>query len=382
MAYPTLNQNELNSSLYNQIISQQIFSRITEGGALVDKARVDGTLFGDTKTYFAADVIHTTPYVQDSPDALNLLSVSRNKSVRTQAIVLDQFRIAETTIDDLMTKRAWSDEGSFAAYNDLLNAMVSKALYIHDSTNYDAYIGAKCYSSVGKQAPTALTLTSGKEGQEIAKAIADIFSDMTKKPSRNYNDYGHMTQFSDSEIMIVWNDAWVNKIEKIDLPVIFHKDGLMEKFAENTVHPDYFGDIKKFTDISAGTVVVGKPIKKTGSVYTFEPDASETMVLRALEEMELTCTDGTTKVSFFAGEQIVNPNGKVLVVTDCDEKFYVANPKIICKIFVKLPPYMSAAELGSEFYNPKNHSTNRYLVFGRNTIEKFDAYPVVTVKAN
>ena len=380
MAYPTLNANVINSALYNQIISQQILPRIKRGSELVDKARVDGSLLGDTKLYFSADAIHTEPFVQDSLDMLNLLAVNRNKTVRTDSIVINNFRIAETTVDNLLSKQAWSDEGTFAKYTDLLTQMVPLALYIHDTTDYNAFVGVKCYSSTGKQAPSAYSLTSGKEGQEIAQHLADIIADMTHV-SRDYNDYGHITKFSVEDIKIVWNSKWVNFIEKINLPVIFHKDGVMEKFAENVVHEDYFGDAQAFSDISAGTVVVGKPIKKTGSVYTYEPDASETMVLRVCEEVTLTCTDGTTKVSFFAGEILKNPTGKVLDVSSMDNKLYVKNDKIICKVFVELPPYMSACELASEFINVKNHSTNRYLVFGRNTLKKLDAYPVVTVKS-
>lgn len=380
MAYPTLNANELNTALHNQIISQQIFNRIKHGGSIVDKARVDGSLYGDTKTYFAADAIHTKKFVQDSQDALNVLSISRNKSVRREEIVIDDFRIAETTTDILMTKRAWSEEGSFAEYNDLLIQMVPNAEYIHDRTNYEAFIGAKAASTVaGKQNPTALTLTAGKEAQILAEFMANLFSDMTR-PSREYNDYGHMTEFGYEDITVVWNSKFVNMIDKLSLPVIFHKEGLMEKFADNVVNEDYFGDVQAFSSISAASTVVGKPIKATGSVYTYEPAVGETMELRALEECTLLCTDGTTEVSFFAGEIIKNPTGKVLVVTELDGKLYVKNAKIICKVFTTLPPYMSAAELSSEFVNPKNHSTNRYLVFGRNTLKKFDSLPCVTVK--
>lgn len=53
----TLNQNEIYAALYNMIISQEVFDRIGDSGELVDKARVDGTLYGDTKLYYAADVL-------------------------------------------------------------------------------------------------------------------------------------------------------------------------------------------------------------------------------------------------------------------------------------------------------------------------------------
>ena len=383
MAYPTLNANELNASLFNQIISQELFSRIDEGGSLVDKARVDGSLYGDTKTYFAVDAIHTKPFVQDSEDALNLLAVKRNKSVETQAIKLNVFRIAETTTDALMTKRAWSKEGTFADYNALLNKMVPTSKYLHDCTTYDTFIGTVCKGTKGKQNPDGLDLLESKIGRQIADALADIMADMTH-PSRSYNDYEHITKFSIDNIEIVWNSRFVNLIDKLSLPVIFHKEGVMDKFAENVVHESYWGDIKKLSAISAGTPDTTHPVKKTGDVYTYEPVSGNTVILRPIEEVSIPCTDGTTYADFFAGEEIKNPTGKTLNLSTFDDKLYVQNENYICKLFVKgkIPAYMSACELSSEFFNPKNHSTNRYLVFGRNTLEAFKAYPCVTVKAN
>ena len=51
MAFPTLNTNEIFNALYNMIISQQVFADNIKGAksTLVDMARVDGTLYGDTK---------------------------------------------------------------------------------------------------------------------------------------------------------------------------------------------------------------------------------------------------------------------------------------------------------------------------------------------
>ncbi|MBR5004005.1 MAG: hypothetical protein IKY14_00900 [Erysipelotrichaceae bacterium] len=379
MAYPTLNANELNTSLFNQIISQELFARIDQGGSLVDKARVDGSLLGDTKTYFAADAIHTRPFVQDSEDELNLLAVKRNKSVRTQAIKLDVFRIAETTTDDLMTKRAWSTEGAFADYNSLLNQMVPISKYLHECTTYDTFIGTLCKGTKGKQNPSGLVLTKGKVGRQIANFVATVMKDMIH-PSRSYNEYEHITKFSMKDIKIVWNTRWVDLIEKIDLPVTFNPD-FMDKFGEDQVHESYWGNKVSLADVSSNTPSTTHPVKKTGAVYTFEPVSGNTVILRPTEEVRIPCSDGETYAEFFAGEEIVNPEGKTLVLTDFGDKLYVQDNDYICKLFIKYPPLLGACNLSSEFYNPKNHSTNRYLVFGRNSLAAYEAYPCVTIKA-
>ena len=48
-----LNVNSVFSAIFNMIISQTVFADNIKGTAssLVDRARVDGTLYGDTKLY-------------------------------------------------------------------------------------------------------------------------------------------------------------------------------------------------------------------------------------------------------------------------------------------------------------------------------------------
>ena len=53
----------------------------------------------------------------------------------------------------------------------------------------------------------------------------------------------------------------------------------------------------------------------------------------------------------------------------------------MAKVYVKLPPYMSAFEVGTSFFNPRSLTENNYLTFGHNTLEYYKAYPLVTVKA-
>ena len=54
-----LNVNSVFSAIFNMIISQTVFADNIKGTAssLVDRARVDGTLYGDTKLYYSTDVL-------------------------------------------------------------------------------------------------------------------------------------------------------------------------------------------------------------------------------------------------------------------------------------------------------------------------------------
>ena len=53
----TLRSNEIFTALYNMIISQEVFADNIKGSDLVDQARVDGGLYGDTKLYYSTDAL-------------------------------------------------------------------------------------------------------------------------------------------------------------------------------------------------------------------------------------------------------------------------------------------------------------------------------------
>ena len=85
MAYQSafsLTANEVYNTLANMIISQQVFAdNLSKHQTLVDKARVDGGLFGDTKLYYATDVLKSVEWgaakgrEQEQLEAKNLLDL-------------------------------------------------------------------------------------------------------------------------------------------------------------------------------------------------------------------------------------------------------------------------------------------------------------------
>ena len=94
---------------------------------------------------------------------------------------------------------------------------------------------------------------------------------------------------------------------------------------------------------------------------------------RSLVEADYTVSDEV--VHIFAGDLI--PAGVAIAANVS----YKEDNTIICKVFVKLPPYMSAFQVGTSFFNPKSLTENHYLTFGHNTLEHLKNYPVITVRA-
>lgn len=354
-----LNANEIFAGLYNMIISQEVFAdNVAEAGdELVDMARVDGSLYGDTKLYYASDALKSAPWGNDA-EATNLLKLNRPDAPKCQAIELDKFRQISLTVDEYLTKRAWASEGAFSSFNSIMLGWIRDTKRIYDSTTYNAYIGT-AQSAVGKQTITITlpTVENDKEAearlqaQTIAKEMGDLLVNL-KDVTRDYNDYGFIRSFRAGDLIAVWNSEALNKITKMDLPTIFHKDGLIAKMGEYTLPARYFGTVNADATNGNGTTV------------------------RSLIEQDITKTSSPT-VHVFAGDLI--PNGYQAPAGTS----YTVDSKVLFKIMHRRSvPYMSAFEVGTSFFNPKLLTENHYLTWGHNTLEYLKNYPMITVKSN
>ena len=381
MAYPTLNQNKIFAALYNQIISIDTFADNIKGtySTLVDEAKVDGGLYGDTKVYISTDVLKSAPWGNDA-EATNLLALHRPPAPKTQTITLDTFRQICLTVDQYLSKQAFATEGAFSQFNSAILGWISDTKKVYDATTYNTYIG-NVISSTGKQSQSVgiSTIRSSAsseeeanrlEAQGIAQFLADLFVDM-EDVSRDFNDNQFLRSVSEGDIKVIWNSKYLNKITKLDLPTIFHNDSLVAKLGQYKSPSRYFGrPVNTSTDVGSGKIINGSD----------EYDSSKG-TLRVYEEMDVTLTGDTAPTHFFAGDAI--PNG-VTVGASKDFAYtdvYVEDADVICKICTKLPPYMSAFEVGTSFFNPKSLTENHYLTFGHNTLAYLKNYPFITVKA-
>ena len=361
-----LRSNEIFSALYNMIISQEVFAdNLGQHQTLVDQARVDGGLYGDTKLYYATDVLKSAPWGNDA-EATNLLALHRPEAPEVQAIHLDVFRQISLTVDNYLSKRAWSTEGAFSSFTAVMLGWIRETKRIYDGTLYNVFIGT-AKSDGAKQnldIPVKGLTDVKEEAMTIAQAIADLIVEMGDY-SRDFNDYGNLRSYSNESIKVIWNSKWVNKIRKIDLPTIFHKDGLVDKFEQEIMPNRYFGHIVGTDDIGSGKII--------GANGAYD---STKGTLRAANEFDY------NDVHYFPGDPLATSGTFVAVVGGLDANdVYVEDADIIAKVVVKLPPFMSAFEVGTSFFNPKSLTENHYLTFGHNTLEYLKNYPFITVKA-
>lgn len=350
-----LRTNSIFSGIFNMIISQQTFSDNIKGtfSSLVDRARVDGTLLGDTKLYYSTTALPVRKWVQDSPEALNVLEPHRPPSPKCQAIILDQFYEIALTIDDYTSKQAWGSEGAFSEFTSVMTGWINETKRIYEATTYNVYIGTAIseapknivHIDTVEGASGLSTLDAAKlEAMNIAHGLADLFIEMSDV-SGNFNDYGYLRSYDMNDIVVVWNSKWVNKIRKIDLPTIFHQEGLMDKFDETVLPSRYFGTVNA--------------------------------VATQGNENETVCS----RYNQYIGQNYYKAGDPIKVGDTAPAgTSYTIDDTIICKILTKLPPFMSSMEVSSDFYNARNKSDTIFFTGGHNTIEYLKDKPLITVQ--
>lgn len=352
----TLNANEIYAALSNMIISQTVFSDNIAGTkeTLANKSRVDGSLYGDTKLYYATDVLKSIPWGNDA-EAENLLELHRPDAPDVQSITIDQFRMIPLTVDNYLSKRAFATEGAFGAFNSQMLSWMRDTKRVYDSTLFNTFVGTNV-SSTGKQNKN-ISLPKQSDGanaeaynrikaQTIATEMADLIVEL-EDVSRDYNGYGNLRSYNADDLVFVWSSKWVNEITKLDTPTIFGREGLVDKLGEHTLPARYFGNV----NTAGGTT----------------PASNSTV--RSLIE-----TDYGTK-HVFPGDLL--PSNTAYKANET----YTVDGSIICKIYHKNSiPFMTAFETGTEFFNPRSLTETHYLIWGYNKLQSLDNYPFITVK--
>lgn len=375
MAFPTLQNNEIFEALKNMIISQQVFAGniYDTKSTLADMSRVDGTLYGDTKLYYSTDVLKSFEWTNDA-EAQNLLKLHRPQAPEVQAVVIDNFRMIPITVDNYLTKRAFSTEGAFSAFNSQMLAWMRDTKKVFDATTFNTFVGTHQAGLMAEgskglaqnriiEVPAASADGSENDveaynriyAQTVAQAMADLLVDL-EDVSRDYNDYGNLRSYNANDLVFVWNSEIVNKIKKLDLPTIFGRDGLVDKFAQHTLPARYFGIIN--TD--AGTTpasnrAIRSLIEKDYNAV--EPDQAGYDEAKHVFPGDL--LPGNT--AYGAGET------------------YTEDETIAFKVYHKdAIPFMTAFESGTEFFNARSLTQTHYLIWGYNTLTHLKNYPFIT----
>lgn len=375
-----LNPNEVFGSIYNMIISQDVkYPKLTDNYGFVEMFRTDGSLYGDTKLFYAQDVLSSRPWAGDN-EAQNLLSIERPDDPECQAITIDQFRIIKTSLDNYLTKRAWSTENAFSTFQGIVKSMIGETKKLYEVTLINTYLGSVKGGATRSEYLIDITTEVGSatgeeknrlEAQIIAQKLADLLVDM-KDYSRDFNDYGFMRAYSEQDLKVIWNSAYVNKINKLDLPTIFNKAGLMDKFEQHVLPARYFSEPTTATNVASvtGLTVVGNQVT-IGNTYAGQP------IITYVEGDFVDASQSNALVHKFPGEVI--PVGATFTVGDAGFQ----DDDVICKVITAdTIKYMSAFETATEFWNPQSLVTSNMLIWGYAHPARLLDEPCVTVHAD
>lgn len=360
-----LTPNKIFAAIFNMIISQEVFADNIKGtfSKLVDKARTDGTLYGDTKLYYATDCLESVDWLNDA-EAENLLALDRPEAPKCQKLVMDKFRQIRLTVDDYLTKQAWSTEGAFSSFNSIMLGWMRDTKRIYDSKLYNTFIGTQ-ETDVGEQTQV-LTVSDGANfGQLVAEKLANVLVSV-QDADREYNDYGFMRSYDEADFLCIFPAKIYNSIKKIDLPVIFHNEGLLGEFEQIVLPDKYFGEVVGESGQSTTNSTNDNIRSLIETKYEVTPEG-DPRAKRA--------KDGNWYVHVFPGDLLPAD-----VTFNQNEAYYEAQNIAFKLIHKRCAPYMSAFEVGTSFFNPRSLTTNHYLTFGHNTLERLSDKPFITVK--
>ena len=380
----SLNTNEMYNSIYNMLRLAYIYANNLSGldDSLANKYRTDGGQYSDQSIYTDMDIIYSRVW---DPDDTNVLAPEAVVKPVQQTIVTDKFRQIGLYTDEYLSKRAWMDAAKYDEFRSVVQKQVSDTKKVFEQKLVDTFVGGVQNGGAQDVTLTLPTDTDAEaqnrlQAQAIATKTGDLFVELGDSTDK-YNKNGFTKSFKPEDFDIIWNSKYYNKMLFTDLTTIFHNDNLLKK--GHIMPTRYFNTFslgeKKNAD---GTTVISRreyfiPVNGSGAYAASGPNVKHVFpgdLLPNGTPIQSTGADTFANVT-------TTINGKSRTVKVCTSAFAaVLQPKVICKLVHKdAIKYMSSFETGTEFWNPKNLSTNRYLTWAYAEPETLDGYPIITL---
>ena len=380
----SLNTNEMYNSIYNMLRLAYIYANNLGGldDSLANKYRTDGGQYSDQSIYTDMDIIYSRVW---DPDDTNVLAPEAVVKPVQQTIVTDKFRQIGLYTDEYLSKRAWMDAAKYDEFRSVVQKQVSDTKKVFEQKLVDTFVGGVQNGGAQDVTLTLPTDTDAEaqnrlQAQAIATKTGDLFVELGDSTDK-YNKNGFTKSFKPEDFDIIWNSKYYNKMLFTDLTTIFHNDNLLKK--GHIMPTRYFNTFalgeKKNAD---GTTVISRreyfiPVNGSGVYAASGPNVKHVFpgdLLPNGTPIQSTGADTFANIT-------TTINGKSRTVKVCTSAFAaVLQPKVICKLVHKdAIKYMSSFETGTEFWNPKNLSTNRYLTWAYADPETLDGYPIITL---
>lgn len=333
--------------------------------SVAEQFREDAGQYNADKVYTDFDILKSHVF---DPDDTNVLAPGQKVKPKQEYIRIDSSRQIDLyTPTEFLTKIAWMSEGAWSQFNSVVQKNLRATKKAYDYLMGMVAVGTM-EATAGKQqleiaVPVAASGASAVEkeavnrlaGQTIGMQL-EILKSKLKDLTADYNDYGFRKSFDPADFVYVYNVEQVVKVNKMDLPGIYHKDGVAD-LTGDLVDARFFGKV--------GTA--GKAITSDGVTYF------------AMEEQDVTDTSGT--VSHVYPGDVIPKNVSIATTTEVVVPYYTKDSTILGKFIHKNAiKYLTGYETESEFWNAKNLSTNRYLTWYFARPQRLSSYPIITIR--
>ena len=384
-----LNTNEFYNSIYNAVRLYMIYADNLKGmdkKNLAEKYRTDGGMYNDQSVFTDMDVLYSRIW---DPNDTNVLAPEAVVKPVQEKITVDQFRQIGIYTDEYLSKRAWMDPATYDEFRSVVQKQSAETKRLYEQRMVDVFVGVEPSAASQKITLTLPTDTDAEkqnrlQAQAIAKKIGDLFVEL-KDTTNNFNVNGFIKSFDKGDIDIIWNADYYNQIRYVDLPTIFHKEDLLEN---GIVLPArYFGKRDTITgdahadgtDKYRSEMEAFIPVDSTGKYSATGTNVVHVFPGDVLPNLTPISSEGTA--DYLTKEFTVN-GVKRTIQYYTDVRAYEVDPKIICKLVHKdAVKYMSSFETATEFWNPKNLTTNRYLTWAYAKPKLLNGYPFITLVA-
>lgn len=372
-----LNINEVQSSLFNALIKiVSRYPKLANNYNFVNMFREEGGKFGDTIEYVFQDVLRSREWQGDN-EAMNLLDIERPADPDTQTITINKFRVIKSTTDNFLSARGWGNESAFSTFIGIVKSLVGKTKEVYENTMMQVFIGtAEGTAKISNHEVPVAEVTNGTTGDEknrlTAQAVGEHVAKLIvqlKDYSRDFNPLGNLQAYNDDDLVVVWNTDWLAKLTKYGMSTIFHKDGLIDKFADYTLPAYKFGTI-----VSEGGTA---PSGNTTIRAMYEKDYNTKVVNGATVIMKQSEAGYDPKKHVFAGEAL--PAGVQYEAYEA----YTVDEDVICKIMTKDSiKYAAGFSTSTEFFNAQSLTTSNMLIWSYADPALILDQPFITVHAD
>ena len=358
-----LNINKIYAFSYNMLLSQIVNSKnYTDAYSdFLNASRTDVGLYGDQKPFYETYAPKISKWKGDD-ESTDLLETKKYRvhGPECQTVQIDTQMKVVLVLDKYLTKNFWMNEAAFEEFNSTMLSWIRDVIGEYTRLTFNVFAGTE-ESSTGKQQRTVnvtekIGSATGEEANRIeAQAIAEdemiLCTDLMDN-TVDYIDYGAKGMkrgFNKEDLVKLMPVSVAARIHKMDVPSLFHKDGLFEGI-KTYVYPDrMFGKINTSTKAGDG-------------------------VARSRIYQVLTGTDGK-EYELLPGDFIPT------VCTAPANTSYNEDNTILYKMFTKDSiPWLDQFEASGSFYNVQALNEKYVTVIGHNTLEHLAGKPCITVR--